>query len=226
MKKVIQLILIATTFVFAFTNVSFAGKKPFKGIITYKINFPNSDFDQATLAMMPKVMTVAIKGNMSKTSMNMGMGTQSTIFNGDNKTAVTLIDMMGQKYAIQTSTEDIDNEIADQPKPIVRYLDGTKEIAGYKCKKAEIIFKNDVNNEVTFNVYYTDELGGKALNSAEALFSEIDGVLLEYEIDAKGMAMKFEATTVEKKNISDKEFEIPEGFKVITKDELESMFGG
>ncbi|MCK4288864.1 MAG: DUF4412 domain-containing protein [Bacteroidales bacterium] len=226
MKKVIQLILIATTFVFAFTNVSFASKKPFKGIITYKITFPNSEFDQATLAMMPKVMTVTIKGNMSKTSLNMGMGTQSTIFNGDNKTATTLINMMGQKYAIQITREDIDKEIADQPKPIVKYLDETKEIAGYKCKKAEIIFKNDDDNEVTFTVYYTDELGGKALNSGQALYSEIDGVLLEYEIDAKGMAMKFEATSVEKKNVSDKEFDIPEDYKITTKDELESMFGG
>ena len=226
MKKVIQLILIATTFVFAFNNVSFAGKKPFKGIITYKITFPNSEFDQATLAMMPKVMTVTIKGNMSKTSLNMGMGTQSTIFNGDNKTATTLINMMGQKYAIQITREDIDKEIADQPKPIVKYLDETKEIAGYKCKKAEIIFKNDDDNEVTFTVYYTDELGGKALNSGQALYSEIDGVLLEYEIDAKGMAMKFEATSVEKKNVSDKEFDIPEDYKITTKDELESMFGG
>ncbi|MCK4408353.1 MAG: hypothetical protein KAV44_11800, partial [Bacteroidales bacterium] len=67
---------------------------------------------------------------------------------------------------------------------------------------------------------------GKALNSGQALYSEIDGVLLEYEIDAKGMAMKFEATSVEKKNVSDKEFDIPEDYKITTKDELESMFGG
>ena len=228
MKKSIQIILIASALIFVFTNQSFAGKKPFKGVITYKIAYSGLELDDATKAMLPKILTVMIKGNMSKTSINTVMGMQTTIYNGNDKTSVSLIDMkeiMGQKYAIQTSTEEINKEIEEQNQPTVKYPDETKEIAGYVCKKAEVTVIDDYGSETTFTVFYTNELGGKALNSGQALYSEIDGVMLEYEIDSGGMTMKFTAISVKKKNISDKEFTIPDEYKTITKDELKGMFG-
>ena len=40
------------------------------------------------------------------------------------------------------------------------------------------------------------------------------------------MKMKFTATSVKKQKVTDKDFEIPEGYKEVTKEELQNMFGG
>ena len=39
-------------------------------------------------------------------------------------------------------------------------------------------------------------------------------------------SMHFIATSIEKKNVEDSEFTIPEGYQVKTKEELKGMFGG
>ncbi|MCD4747429.1 MAG: hypothetical protein K8R58_14125 [Bacteroidales bacterium] len=227
MKKTIQLTLILCSILLVFTNRSIAKGKEFKGIIIYEITYPNSDFDASTLAMLPKTLKITIKGNKSKSEMKTAMGTQTGISNGDDQTAIILMDMMGQKIAVNSTTEEIEKELAEMPEPNIEYSNETKEIAGYSCKKAIITIKDkDTNEETVLNVYYTDELGSKELNFQNPIFKDINGAMLEYEIDANGMNMKFTAKEVQKKKISDKEFEIPEGYEIITQDELKSRFGG
>ena len=58
------------------------------------------------------------------------------------------------------------------------------------------------------------------------MFKDIDGTMLQYEVEANGMTMMFTATDVDKGNVSKSEFEVPEDFKQVTKEELQSMFGG
>jgi hypothetical protein len=57
-------------------------------------------------------------------------------------------------------------------------------------------------------------------------FQSIEGVMLEYSMKENNINMQFSAVSVEKKKISDDEFEIPEGYKVMTKSEFQNMFGG
>ena len=51
--------------------------------------------------------------------------------------------------------------------------------------------------------------------------------MLEFEIDTGGgRMMKMEAVSVDKKNISESEFDVPEGFVKKTSAEIEQIFGG
>ncbi len=226
MKKSLSILSILIVTLIAFSNSSYAGSKPFKGIITYKISFPESDFDAETMSMLPKVATVMIKDNMMKTSITMGMGTQTSITNGKTNTSVSLIDMMGQKYAIRTTEEENMAEL-EKYETSVEETGETREIAGYDCKKVIVHVKNkETEEENNITVYYTDKYEIGNIYSDKAMFDKVDGLMLQYELDTRGMRMVFTATDVKKKKVSDDEFEIPEGYTETTQEELRRNFGG
>ena len=224
MKKNIMKKLMSLSLLFFVSAVLVAGK-PFDGIITYKISYPDTKYTEAQLAMFPKVMSISIKGSKSRTEMNIGMGKQVFIVDYVAKTKVTLIDMMGQKYAIKQTSQDIEKENADLPRGTVVITNETKNIAGYVCKKA-IVTSNEDGVKTTFDVWFTDELGGKDANFDDPLYKDINGVMMEFVIKTPQISMKLSATSVEKKAIADKDFEIPAEFTLTTKDELKSKFGG
>jgi len=197
--------------------------KEFKGIITYKISVEGSSVTDEMKAMMPKTMTMSIKGNKSRSEMIMSMGKTINISDGDTKTAIMLMDMMGQKIAIESTTDDIMKELGDSPETKVEVTSETKEILGYSCKKAIITIPED---DMELIVYYTDEIGTQALNFDNPQFKDIDGVMLEFEIPNEMFNMHFTAVSIDKKNIDDSEFDIPEGYEIKTKEEMQGMFGG
>ena len=207
-------------------NPSFAGGD-FEGIIIYTISYGDQELDPQAAAMMPKTAKFIIKDKKSLMDMSMGMGSTKIIFNGEDNTGVMLMDMMGQKFAITMSSEDLEKEIEETPDADVEITGKTKEIAGYDCQEAIVKFKEDGSSEeVELVVYFTDELGSSVHNMSNPLFMGIDGVMLEYTVKEDHMDMKFSAISVDKKRVSDSEFEVPEGFQIMDQSDFENMFGG
>lgn len=223
MKKFLSFMMVAAIILGISSS---AMSKDFKGIITYKISFPGMEIDPSMAAMMPKLATLTIKDLMAKFEINMGaMGSQAQIINGADKTVTSLINMMGQKIYYTETEEEINGDLEENENVSIDIKDETKEIAGYTCKKAVVTVNND-GEEMLFNLYFTDEIGSSALNMDNPYFKDVPGAMLEFEIEAGGGTMKMEATSVTKKNVSDDEFEIPEGFVEKTPEEIEQMFGG
>lgn len=216
---------IAIFCVFVFSPVYMQAGKPFEGVITYKITYPDSKFTESQLAMFPKIVTVMVKGTKSKTEYQTNMGSQVEISDYAEKSKIALINMMGQKYAIKQSAEEIEKENAVEPKATVNLTNETRIIAGYTCKKA-IVIQDDDGVKTTFEVYYSSELGSKLANFDNPLYKDIDGALLEFSMKTPQISMKFTATSIDKKSIGAKEFEIPADYTLTTKEELRSKFGG
>ena len=214
------------TFILLFmVSAALVAGKPFEGVITYKISYPDSKFTEAQLNMFPKVMTVSIKGSKARTEMNVGGGVTIEIVDYVAKMKISLINMMGQKYAIKQTQQDIEKENADQPKGTVNVTNETKSIAGYTCKKAIVTTEED-GVKSTFEVWFTEELGGKEANFDNPIYKDINGVMLEFIIKTPQITMKLSTTSVEKKAVSAKDFEIPADYPLTTKEELKSKFGG
>jgi GLPGLI family protein len=224
MKNIKRSVLLIIVGILVSSSSLFAGGKGFQGIVIYNISY-DDDLDPQMATMMPKTLKLMIKGNKSRTEMNTGFGTTIVLFDGDDKSSVVLIDMMGQKFAMKMSHEEMEKENEDVPETVVEITDETKEIAGYTCKKALVKSVDETDDFEEF-VYFTDELGSGILNSNNPLFEGIDGVMLEYANSDNDVNMKMEAISVEKKKISDDKFEIPEGYKIVTQEELQNMFGG
>ena len=199
--------------------------KPFEGVITYNITYPDSKLTESQLKMFPKTFTVSVKGTKSRTELIMSMGNQIAINDYSDKTVIDLIDVMGQKYATKKTSQDIEKEIAKEPAAKVEVTNETKVIAGYNCKKAIVTTEQD-GEKTTYEVFYTTEIGGKGANFDNPLYKDIDGVMMEFIIKTPQVTMKFSASTVEKKSISSKDFEIPADYKLTTIEELKTKFGG
>jgi hypothetical protein len=225
MKNSVKFVAILVVLLFFFSGGILMAAKPFEGIITFKITYPDSKFTESQLAMFPKLLTVTIKPPKSKTEISTSMGNQVEIMDYTDKSKVGLINMMGQKYAIKQTYEDIQKENADAPKSTVVLSPDTKTVAGYLCKKA-IVTVDDDGQKTTFEVYYSNELGTSIANFDNPVYKDIDGVLMEFTTKTPQFAMKFSATDVSKKSISAKEFEIPADYTITTKEELKSKFGG
>lgn len=222
MKKILSFMMIAAIIMgFASTAIS----KDFSGVITYKISYPGMEIDASMAAMMPKMATLSIKENMSKFEISMGqMGKQVQIIDGEAKTVTTVMDMMGQKfYYVQTEDEIQAEEGAENV--TVDIKDETKEIAGYECTKA-VVTVMESGEEMMFTIFFSEEIGSSSLNIDNPYFKDIPGAMLEFEIDTGAGTMKMEALSVDKKKLSDSDFEVPEGFEEKSSAEIKQMFGG
>jgi len=197
---------------------------PFEGVINFRIAYPGTKLTKSQLELFPKTLTVMIKGGKSRTDILTGGGSRIEITDHQEKTKIKLLNMMGQKYAIKYSSDDVAKETSKEPPVHVDLTDKVKNIAGYQCKNA-LITVNDKNGKYTIDVYYTPELGGKQANFDKGIYQDIEGVLMEFSMKTTDMTMRFTAHAVEKKTVSLKEFEIPSDYTIITKDELKSKIG-
>lgn len=222
--------LVAAIMVIGISNPTHAGKdKPFTGKVTYSISYEGSQVDEATEGMMPKTMATYIGQGFTKNVLFTGMGKQTVIYNLETKVKTAMIDMMGQKFAIESSEGDIEEELKNLPDADIETTDETKEIAGYQCKKLIINYKDAEGKPTSEGIaWFTEELEvSSEINFDLKYFQNIKGVLMEYEMDmGNSTMMKFTATEVEKKKISSKEFEIPEEYKKVTREELMNSLGG
>ncbi len=215
------------TITFALTiglSAAFAQKpgSPFKGVINYKITYPDSKMEASQLAIMPQSMKVLMNGNKARIEMAMSGINQVIIMDADQQSTVILIDMMGQKVAMKP------NKGADRPsgkEPVVTVTSETKEIAGFTCKKAEIHFGDEKSKESPMIVYYTEGIGNNKL-FYDNEYRTLPGIPMEFYYKMQGMNMYMTAVSVEKGKVSGKDFEVPSDYKEMTPDQLRQMFGG
>jgi GLPGLI family protein len=114
---------------------------------------------------------------------------------------------------------DIKKEEAKNPEPTIKYLDETKTIAGYKCKKAEIVMKTKDGKEETVNVYYTEEI---PTTDVKSIYKGLKGFPMEYVMNQGGIKMTFAAKTVSREPVADSKFEIPkEGYTETTMEDFQ-----
>lgn len=226
MKKLISIAIILSTFLFAFnTHVIAQKKKDFKGVITFEISYAGN-IEAAQLAQLPKTSVTKILGNKTRVDFSQGPASFSQIVDGDAKTTLMLLDVMGQKFAIKQTKEQIEAEMKDQQEPVIKYYDDSKEIAGYEVKKAEIIsIPKESTDTVKVICWYTEEIGSQEMNFTDK-FKGLKGFALEYNMNANEITMTYTAKEIKKGGVKDTDFLQPTDFKEITMEELQNMFGG
>jgi hypothetical protein len=226
MKRIINTVLVLLACIVMYTGQAKAGGDDFNGIIVYNISFADVDMDPQMAAMMPKTMKMKIKGENSRTEISMGMGSTIVVFNSETKSGFTLMDIMGQKLAMEMTAEELEKDIEEAPDMDVEVTAETKEIAGYICKKAIVRSNESGAEDMEMVVYFTDELGSGTLNYNNPFFKDVQGVMMEYTMKENDMNMTFTAISVTKKKVGDEEFVIPEGYNIMSMSDFENMFGG
>jgi GLPGLI family protein len=203
--------LVSSTLIFA---------QSFEGQVKYAMSYKDLPAEMAQFqSMLPTEATATVKGHMFKMEQPMGMGMkQVTIMDNKQESGVLLMDMMGKKNAIVMSPEkrkefENNNDAAD-----IKYLNETKQIAGYTCKKA-IIKPKDSDFEMV--VFYTEDIKGIVHHQTKG----VKGFPLEYSINSGMFTVQLTAEKVTKTKISDSEFSIPPGYENITFEQFQKSIG-
>ena len=198
----------------------FMGMAQTKGSITYDMTFSSDNPDMAMVSSMMagSKMTISFMPGKSKVAMSMGMfGKFSTITDVKKKKMLVLVDVMGEKNA---AYDKLDKDKVDSPTNVsVKFVDETKVIMGYTCKKA--IGTDSEGNEITY--WYTEDI--KADLSGQKQFnSNVPGVILEFATIQKGMTINFVATGIsEEVDKAEFDMKIPEGYTEKSIDEIKTM---
>lgn len=201
-----------------FIQSSLLAQSNFEGKIVYTISYKDMpDEMKGYENMLPKDMTIHIKGNKSRVEQSQMMGTNVVVSDMDKKNGFMEMDMGGQKLRLNISTEEFNDE--SNKMSDIEYLDETKTISGYPCKKA---IMKDASGSVIMTVFYTEKIN----NQAQMEFVGLKGFPLEYSMTQQNMTMKMVASEISEQSVPENLFEKAEGFSDISKADLQKMMGG
>ncbi|MEX1190567.1 MAG: hypothetical protein WED10_11540 [Brumimicrobium sp.] len=196
--------------------------------IEYQIEMSSSNPEmESQLAMFENsTMKLYMKDKMMRQETSMGgMINTTTIVDSDARKTLMLVDGMMGKFAAKMDLSEMDDEKeTEDPDLDIEFVDETKEIVGYECKKA-IVYDEDGNESV---FWYTEEIEAPKEGS-KYMKEGIPGMALEFNVSQPEMSMTFTATEFSKKVKKPKELfsmEVPEGYSEKTVEELQSLMGG
>ena len=214
------------SFIFVLTMLGFLSgfAQDFTGSITFKYSFEGRELEPSEKAQMPTEQIMTFGLGKTKTEVHSPMGNITTIYDVTTHETTILLDIMGQKLAVVQKEDDkTKKKLEEQTKGVkIDYPDESKQIAGYKCKKA-VISKGDT----TITIYYAPDLKFKGANDMQ-VYKDIDGIVLESTAPTQDdeLTMKTKATKIEARKVKKKEFNIPSDYKIVSPEEVKSMFGG
>ena len=196
--------------------------------------------------------TTWLKNDFTKTFSESEMGRTTVIRDNSKKMTTTIMEMMGRKSGFYAS----DDEQAEMRKRMdsmmksrggqnasfgggsnspavysINYIDETKKIAGYACKKALVIGTRSNGKSDTTTVWYCPDFkiqnlpstggaaggfGGFNMTAGATGMEALNGFPLQYERNMnRGRHMTVEVTKlVIDKDIADKEFEISKDIEI------------
>lgn len=200
----------------------FTTDKVSEGIITYEISYPGSQGDDLMAGLMPSEMKLHFKQDRTygELSAGMGMFTTALLSHPDKKLLTQTVKIMNKKFMHTSDVNQVEKLIGKQPKMKIDFVNETKVIAGYTCRKAIITIPETKEKS---EVFYTRDIRVKNPNWFMP-FREIDGVLMEYSVTQYNVEMKFTAKSVTSDAVDDKIFEVPNDYKKISQKEMDDMF--
>ncbi|MCG8309576.1 MAG: hypothetical protein MI975_19425 [Cytophagales bacterium] len=217
MKKLMKSTTYISLLVSFLISNSFA-QSSFEGRVVYSISYEDMPAEMKEMeSMLPKEMIIHIKGSKSRLEQNQMMGKTIVISDMDRKNGFMEMEMGGQKIRINISTEEFDKDANQMPN--IEYLEETKTIAGYPCKKA---IMKDKTGQLSMTVYYTEKIS----NKAQREFVGLKGFPLQYSVTQQNIKMGITASVVSEESVSDAIFDKSDGYEDISQADFQKMIGG
>ena len=211
--------------------------------------------------------TTWLKLDLVKTLSESEMGKTTIIRDNSKKLTTTMIEMMGKKSAfyitdsdqvvlrkrldsmMQTRRQNDNPGVSRNPPSIdISYIDETKKIAGYDCKKAIIITTRSNGKKDSSLVWYIPDMklqgigstggalggfggfGGMAsqITAGANAMEKLNGFPMQYERNMnRGRKMTVVVTKLETdKEVQEKEFEIPKDIELKSMKDMQGTGGG
>jgi len=145
-----------------------------------------------------------------------GGGSQSFITNLTANTSTLVMRLMGQKFQVKMTSEEMQQLEKIQK---LKIIEGklTKIIGGYTCQQAFAISGND-----SLEIYYLPQLKTRCILPQ---FADLKGLPLEYEIVNDHIRMKYSCNNISQKIIENSVFEVDDEVLKIPFEQFAQSFG-
>ncbi|MDF2448183.1 MAG: hypothetical protein K0R26_687 [Bacteroidota bacterium] len=202
-----------------------------EGSITYDMKMEGLPPEQAAMMGDMELKTTFKNDKVLSEMSSMMFSSQTCV---DEKGMTMLMEQMGNKIAIKQTKEEMEKEAAkskDKPTdPKIEYLNETKTIAGYECKKAVITTVGKDKKEEKMEVWYSDKFENpnkEGKGRGQGFMKGFKGLPFEFSNAQGGMKFTMIAKAVSTDPIDDSKFNLStDGYKMMTMDELKAMQGG
>lgn len=193
-----------------------------EGVVEYEITYLEDEKDNPLISLLPTSMSFKFKDNNSVQKIEgwIGIFSMAGIHNVKDGTNSALLKIMNEKYCYQSGFDGEPFGFDRMPDMKIELVDETKEIAGFQCKKAQISFENPKIEG--FEVYYFEKVDLKDPNPNNP-FKKIPGVVMEYRMSFQKIPMALKAVKVEEVPVSDEEFDIPDGYEMVSRDKIQEV---
>jgi hypothetical protein len=132
---------------------------------------------------------------------------------------ITMIKFFSEKYACKAKKKEVPFFFKSNIPYKTVFLKDTFRMAGMACKKANV---TDINSLQSYDVAYTSSIGSKDPN-ANTPYKKINGLLMDFKVQIKNLEMTLTAKKIVRKKINDEDFLIPEGYKFISRKQMEGI---
>ena len=226
-----QKLLVILCLIFFFFYM-FSQKSISQGMVVMEITEISSpDPQTASMMEMMKGSQTEINFNTqshaSKMSMMGGMVEVKTYVSNETKVFDMLMDMMGQKYWIQSTLDDLakDEQAQKAANAKVEYnKDQKKKIMGYDCYAMTVIMPDNAEMKVTG--YVTEEIKTDA-NIIQGLQAvKFAGFPIEYTVETPMMKLTMSAVDIKDKVDTTKLTPQTSGYTKMTMEEFKQKMGG
>ena len=195
-----------------------------EGELVYKITYlPENGKENTIIALLPKTVTIKFKNDNTAIHVNGFWNTFELKFIkvAKEKKSYTTLKIWDKKYYTENHIDSINAGYSDlKTFKIIKNSNDTLSFAGFHSLEADVYCK-ELSDSV-IKIYYTYDIGIKNSNS-NTPFKEIDGVLTKFQTKVAGINMIFELIELNSEAVDDSEFDIPENYKKVSKNDLNKI---
>jgi GLPGLI family protein len=189
-----------------------------EGSITFKVQYLDNKNTNPMITFLPDNIILNFKDNRTQSSIKgfAGMFEINYVSDLNTKKGFSTLRILGKKYIYEFDLKDAVG-YENMKDLTIKQTDDSKEICGFKCKKA--VGTSAAFGNQPFDIYYTDEIKISDPN-INGPFKDIKGVLLAFSANMNNINMSMTAQKVEEIKIDDEIFNKPTGYTSVTKEEM------
>ncbi len=176
-----------------------------EGVIEYRMSFPDIDPKGLMADMLPDKAVLNFDREHQSLDVSAGMGIfrTSMVVNTPKQVVDYHMTLMGKSLVAEYRMRDLLAITKAQPTLAVVHTMARDTIAGLPCKQAYLIY--DGLDKPEAEIWYTEALSLQTPNWYGP-YSDIDGVLMRYEVVQHGIRMRMEATQVKRGAVDPRKF--------------------
>lgn len=189
-----------------------------EGRVYYSLTYPYYT-DEFMVVLLPDVMTMEFKNNVYKNTVSKGgLFTTTLISDCNKKELVLMLDFGSKKIYTKLDSIQIKDYLKNYPIPDLLNLATNDSLGGLHCEKYQAVYQT-LEDGYDCEIYTTDEIDITESNWCNP-FSELPGVMMEYEVAQYGLVTRMKADSVAQETVSDDVFVVPGDFKEVSLEQM------